>query len=190
MGELANEEGRSDRFKYCPSQRLKRDNNGSGGQGWKIGRPQINLSNAYNFRSLPEVCSYALTLVNRDRALNGLGKLVEDPLLSQAAQHHAQDMLDRHYYAHISPEGRTPSDRFHQVGGNPRIGVGENIMLGRDSSVFSLTYQLIEEYQKSWMYSQGHRENLLQSENTRFGYGIAVGAGRQYAVQEFAGPEE
>lgn len=131
-------------FSYSKSTYLF--NNGSGGQGWNIGRPQINLSNAYNFRSLPVVCSYALTLVNRDRALNGLGQLVEDPLLSQAAQNHAQDMLNRHYYAHISPEGRTPRDRFHQVGGNPRIGVGENIMLGRDSSVFSLTYQLVEEY--------------------------------------------
>lgn len=42
-----------------------------------------------------------------------------------------------------------PAIAFIKWGGNPRIGVVENIMLGRDSSVFSLTYQMVEEYQKS-----------------------------------------
>ncbi|MCY7389947.1 MAG: CAP domain-containing protein, partial [Leptolyngbyaceae cyanobacterium CAN_BIN12] len=47
---------------------------------------------------------------------------------------------------------------------------------------------LIESFQKSWMYSTGHRQNLLKPEYTRFGYGIVVEqiSGRAYAVQNFA----
>lgn len=164
--------------------------NGLGGTSWKIGAPKVNLISANSLCSLPEIRSFALELVNRDRSLNGLTTLVEDPLLSEAAQRHAQDMLDRRYFAHVSPEGKTPTNRFHEVGGNPRVGVGENIMYGQDSFVVGLTYGLAEQYQKQWMYSPGHRENLLRPHYTRFGYGIVTGPnGRQYAVQEFAGPD-
>lgn len=161
-------------------------NNGSGGPDWKIGSPQVTIWNAYTLKSLTEARSLALTLANRDRAANGLLLLVEDPLLSEAAQRHAQDMLERNYFDHVSPEGTTLSDRFWQIGGSPYVGVGENIMLGRDSQAVGLTYRLVEQYQKGWMYSQGHRENLLRPEYTHFGYGIVVQGGRQYAVQEFA----
>ncbi|XFA73997.1 CAP domain-containing protein [Thermosynechococcaceae cyanobacterium Okahandja] len=131
----------------------------------------------------------ALRLVNRDRRLNGLPPLVEDTLLSQAAQLHAQDMLTRNYYAHVTPEGKTPTDRFAQLGG--RGGVGENIVQLTGSIGITLNYKLIEQFQKSWMYSQGHRENLLNPEYTRFGYGIVAdpSTGRAYAVQNFSPPE-
>lgn len=38
------------------------------------------------------------------------------------------------------------------------------------------------------MYSEGHRENLLEDDYVRFGYGIAVDglSGRAYAVQSFS----
>jgi uncharacterized protein YkwD len=161
-------------------------NNGSGGTDWRIGAPQVSIWNAYTLQPLPEARAFALTLANRDRAANGLPPLVEDPLLAEAAQRHAQDMLERNYFDHVSPEGTSPSDRFQQVGGSPSVGVGENIFMGRDSQAVGLTYRLVEEYQKGWMYSQGHRENLLRPEFTHFGYGIVVQGGRQYAVQEFA----
>ena len=163
--------------------------NGVSGAGWRIGKPQVSVVNAHQGRSLAEVRQLALMLVNRDRQLNGLAPLAEDPLLSQAAQIHSQDMLTRNYYDHITPEGKTPSDRFAQIGG--RGGVGENIMQQTGATGVSLNYGLIERFQKSWMYSTGHRENLLTSHYTRFGYGIVTDAitGRAYAVQKFSAPE-
>lgn len=163
--------------------------NGRGGVDWKIGKPQVSITNAHQGRSLAEVRQFALMLVNRDRQLNGLAPLAENPLLSQAAQGHSQDMMTRNYYDHITPEGKTPSDRFAQISG--RGGVGENIMQQTGATGVSLNYGLIERFQKSWMYSQGHRQNLLEPGYTRFGYGIVTDAitGRAYAVQQFAAPE-
>lgn len=160
-------------------------NNGSGGTSWQIGTPIVNVTNAYSSRSLPEIRALALELVNRDRLLNGLTPLVEDPLLSRSAQLHAQDMMERQYYAHVTPEGRTPTDRFFEVGGT--LGVGENIMQQKGALGVRLTYRLVEQYQKGWMYSDGHRQNLLTPEYRQFGYGIVVNSltGEVYAVQNF-----
>lgn len=162
-------------------------NNGTGGANWKIGEPHVTLWTAQGKRSLPELSTFALELVNRDRQLNGLPPLVEDPLISQSAQLHAEDMTQRNYYAHVTPEGRTPTDRFAAVGGQG--GVGENIMLQSQSFGMEamLDWGMIEAFQKSWMYSDGHRANLLTPEYSRFGYGIMADPahGKIYAVQNF-----
>lgn len=164
--------------------------NGKGGEGWRIGAPKASLFDGLSGKTLPEVRQFALALVNRDRQLNGLSPLVEDPLMSQAAQNHSQDMLTRKYYSHVTPEGKTPTDRFALVGG--RGGVGENIMEQTGATGVTLNYRLIEEFQKGWMYSTGHRQNLLDPSYTRFGYGIVTDpmSGRAYAVQTFARPEQ
>ena len=101
---------------------------GSGGSDWKIGKALTTPWSATSLRSLPELRAFALELVNRDRTLNNLSPLVEDPLLSEAAQLHAEDMLKRQYFDQVSPEGKTPRDRFIRVGGSSRIGVGENLL--------------------------------------------------------------
>ena len=49
------------------------------------------------------------------------------PTLDKAAQAHAEDMLQRHYYAHETPEGKDPRDRFLAAGGSPSSLVEENI---------------------------------------------------------------
>lgn len=159
--------------------------NGAGGPDWQIGQPKITLWTAHQGRSLAESRALALQLVNRDRRLNGLKALAEDPALAEAAQRHAQDMLDRNYYDHVTPEGKTPSDRFAALGG--KGGAGENIMKMEGAAGVILNFQLIEKNQKGWMYSPGHRENLLLPDYTHFGYGIVVDplAGKVYAVQNF-----
>lgn len=162
-------------------------NNGTGGTDWKIGNPEVNFWTANNSRSLPELRAFALRLINRDRQLNGLSPLVEDALLTQTAQMHAEDMKARNYYAHVTPEGKTPSDRFNAIGGQG--GIGENIMLQSGSvGTFSvLNWGLIESFQKSWMYSDGHRKNLLTPGYRKVGYGIVSDpvTGKIYAVQNF-----
>jgi len=161
--------------------------NGSGGTDWRIGEPEVTFWSANNSRSLLELRAFALKLINRDRQLNGLSLLVEDPLLAQAAQLHAEDMKARNYYAHVTPEGRTPTARFTAIGGQG--GVGENIMLqsGSLGTASMLSWGLIENFQKSWMYSHGHRANLLDPQYTKVGYGVVLDqmTGKIYAVQNF-----
>lgn len=145
------------------------------------------LSHSSIPQSLAEMRAYALQLVNRDRAAQGLPPLVADPLLDQVAQEHAQDMLQRGYFDHSSPEGQTPKQRFLKQGGNPRIGVGENIMYFNNPRIKTLSNDLIQMFQVTWMDSPLHRENILRTNLTGFGFGIAIGAdGKQYAVQMFS----
>ncbi|HEY9825880.1 MAG TPA: CAP domain-containing protein [Stenomitos sp.] len=127
----------------------------------------------------------ALVLANRDRARYGLRTLLEDKLLNRAAQLHAEDMLRRNYFSHISPEGRSPSDRFAAVGG--RGGAAENLAALKDPRLASAvvgTAQL-NFFERQWMNSPGHRRNLLDSRFGRFGFGLAKAGDRIYAVQLF-----
>ncbi len=116
--------------------------NGSGGQDWQIGAPQVDIIAAQPKRSLAEIRGFALQLVNRDRQLKGLPPLVADELLTQTAQRHAEDMLKRRYFSHTTPEGRSPMDRFIALGG--RGGVGENITKQNGTPGLVLNYKLIE----------------------------------------------
>jgi uncharacterized protein YkwD len=160
--------------------------NGNGGKDWKIGQSKLNLFTANAACSREQLRAFALELVNRDRAINQLGTLTPDPLLTEAAQLHAEDMSKRNYFNHITPEGNNPRDRFVAVGGNKLVGVGENISLNGNETT-TLTYGIAEKLQRGWMYSNGHRENLLTKEYKKFGYGIATSVdGKLYAVQMFA----
>ncbi len=125
--------------------------NGSGGQDWQIGAPQVDIIAAQPKldiiaaqpkRSLAEIRGFALQLVNRDRQLKGLPPLVADELLTQTAQRHAEDMLKRRYFSHTTPEGRSPMDRFIALGG--RGGVGENITKQNGTPGLVLNSKLIE----------------------------------------------
>lgn len=160
--------------------------NGRGGYDWKIGASRLSPFDAYQSRTLMQARDLALQLVNRERQLNGLPPLVADPLLSQAAQIHAQDMFVRNYFSHYSPEGKTPTDRLTEVGG--KGGAGENIASHSSSVAVALNYRLIEEIHKGWMYSPGHRANVLNPGYTHFGYGIMTEpfSKRVFAVQTFS----
>ncbi|PZO45844.1 MAG: hypothetical protein DCF17_00375 [Shackletoniella antarctica] len=164
--------------------------NGTGGPGWATGQPQTQWNSRLGNQPLPELRALALEVVNRDRQVNGLPPLVEDPLLSQVAQRHAEDMLARQFYDHVNPDGQDPSDRFMAAGG--QVGAGENIMQQKGGMPVALSFGLVEEYQKGWMYSPGHRENLLTADYTSFGYGIVASrTGTEiYAVQMFSFPAQ
>jgi uncharacterized protein YkwD len=164
--------------------------NGTVSSDWSIGPPQTQWNLRLGNQPLPELRGRALKLVNRDRQSNSLSSLVEDPLLSQVAQRHAEDMLERQFYDHVNPDGQDPSDRFMAVGS--KVGAGENIMQQKGGIPMTLSFGLVEEYQKGWMYSPGHRENLLTPHYTTFGYGIVASpTGTEiYAVQMFSFPAQ
>jgi uncharacterized protein YkwD len=166
--------------------------NGNGGKDWKIGQSKLNLFTANETQSRDQLRAFALELVNRDayggrshRVLNQTGKLTLDNLLSETAQRHAEDMSQRNYFNHVTPEGKNPRDRFLAAGGSKLVAVGENISQSGNKGT-SLTYGIAEELQRGWMYSNGHRENLLTKEYKKFGYAIATSPdGKLYAVQMF-----
>jgi hypothetical protein len=106
-----------------------------------------------------------VTLANEDRADNGLGTLEVDPLLVAAAQLKANDMAEKGYFAHETPEGYQPWHFLKLVGYNYEA-AGENLAVNFSDS---------DDVQKAWMNSPGHRENLLRSSYTHVGIATAVG---------------
>ena len=98
---------------------------------------------------------------NAERIRAGCGALRFDSRLAAAARAHSADMVDRHYFEHESPDGRTPADRT-AAAGYTDYG-GENIAWGQGSAA---------EVMSDWMGSPDHRRNILDCEFTTVGVGL------------------
>jgi len=130
----------------------------------------------------------ALTLVNQSRSEHDLSPLSLGESLDATAQNHADDMFERNYYAHSSPEGDTVQDRFIAAGGSRWELVAENIARCVQCTDAPDIAE-VERLHEGWMNSPEHRANILAEGLSRFGYGIVTDADQGlYAVQTFAGP--
>lgn len=120
-----------------------------------------------------------LFLTNQDRQNAGVGPLVLNDKLSQAAQAKAQDMFDYNYWAHNSPTGKTPWV-FIRAAGYKYVYAGENLARG-----FTTTEDVV----KAWMASPDHRANMLSSNYQDVGFAVKLGTlnGEETAlvVEEF-----
>jgi hypothetical protein len=77
----------------------------------------------------------------------------------------AQDMADKQYFAHTSPEGLNPWHWFEQAGYEYEY-AGENLAVDfTDSS----------DVARAWMNSPTHRENLLKKEYVDVGFAVVSG---------------
>lgn len=118
-------------------------------------------------------------LTNEERAKEGLPLLVWNDQLAQSAGAHCQDMIDRDYFAHNSPDGLTPGDRA-TAAGYLWLWVGENIAAG---------YPSPEQVMVGWMNSPDHKENILRIQFKELGVAVKVSpTGRAYWAQEFGTP--
>lgn len=132
-----------------------------------------------------EVLSSVISFeTNKARAENSVQSIKINPLLSEAAQLKADDMVKNSYFAHTSPEGITSWYWFKKVG-YEYIYAGENLAIN-----FFESKEVVE----AWMKSPAHRENILDKKFTELGIGIATGTyeGRQavFVVQMFGKPLE
>jgi uncharacterized protein YkwD len=126
-------------------------------------------------RPRPDLEKQMLELVNQERAANGLRPLAADPELTEVARRHSADMFARGYFAHDTPEGRSPFDRMQEA--NVRfLTAGENLALAQTVTVAHT----------GLMNSPGHRANILRPQFGRVGIGIMDGGMRGLMVsQEF-----
>ncbi|TDD45012.1 CAP domain-containing protein [Kribbella antibiotica] len=123
-----------------------------------------------------------LTLTNAERKKAGCGALRTNSALAKAAQAHASDMVDTHYFAHNSQDGRTPFARMKSAGFKGGA-MAENIAVGYTSPAVVV---------KGWMNSPGHRANILNCSYTMLGVGYDSGQvksewGKGSWVQDFGG---
>jgi hypothetical protein len=125
-----------------------------------------------------------IELTNASRAQQKLGSLTADNQLNSAANAKAQDMLAKQYFAHNTPDGKTPWD-FIRASGFKYLLAGENL---------AVDFSQAESVQTAWMNSPGHRANILNKDFTHIGIGIARGQfeGHEtiFVVQMFGTPVE
>ena len=139
-------------------------------------------------QSESEARAYSLTLVNQARAAKALPLLKLSDKLSRAAEAHAEDMLEREYFSHVSPEGKSVMSRFLSAGGDAGLLVAENIARCRNCSDVPDRAD-IEDLHRGWMESAGHRANILSPGLDSYGFAVVQdSSGLRYAVQTFSGP--
>lgn len=104
-------------------------------------------------------------LTNRDRISRDALPLAESPLLTAAAQKKADDMADKGYFAHVSPDGRTPWDWLGEAGYRFSY-AGENLAVHFTDS---------GDVEAAWLNSPGHRANIFNKNFTEMGVAISHG---------------
>lgn len=120
-------------------------------------------------------------LVNDQREKIGLSSLVWDEKLVQSASSKADDMCEKQYWEHTSPDGKEPWSfiRIFTDYGT----AGEN--LGRD---FTNAGELVQ----SWMNSPSHKENIINNLYRKSAVVIKRcnlhGVSTQLVVQHFISP--
>ena len=132
---------------------------------------QISLN--YFSKSKPDILGYAsnisiqevVNLTNQKRAQAGLSALSLNQTLSNAAYVKGADMINKDYWAHVSPDGTQPWTFFKNAGYKYKF-AGEN--LARD---FSNATDAVN----AWMNSPTHRDNLLNPKYKEIGIGVVEG---------------
>ena len=133
----------------------------------------VELINRARMDPNAEADLYSIPL--RDSGTPAAEPLAAVATLSEAAERHSEDMLERDYFAHHTPEGLTPTDRAAALGYTH--GVGENISWVGNSTL-GFDFQLMAEYHHEllWGSDTGHQENLLWNYYNVIGVGYAYGS--------------
>lgn len=134
---------------------------------------------------LAEVEEQIFNLTNEQRRQLKLPLLNPDASLQTAARSHSIDMLERDFFDHTSPDGKTPFDRIAIIHRTLIGTVGENIwssqgLQQKDAKLLAV------QVMKDWLGSPGHRANLLRNEYTHLGVGAASKGNILRVTQNFA----
>ena len=100
-------------------------------------------------------------LTNQERTQLGLSSLIADPLLTQAAQTHTENMAVQDFLEHTGLDGSSAGDRIEATG-YEFSAWAENIAGG---------YQTPEAVVEGWMNSEGHRANIVNPNLQEIGIG-------------------
>lgn len=148
------------------------------------------ISGALSIPSIATKLNYLATILptvliaetNASRVEVGHNELTTNATLAYAAQLKANDMAEKGYFAHISPDGTTPW-YWIQKAGYSYSDAGENLAVNFFDS---------EEVHNAWMNSPTHRANILRDGFTEIGIATASGMynGRSaiFVVQYFGKP--
>ncbi|HEX9096930.1 MAG TPA: CAP domain-containing protein [Candidatus Dormibacteraeota bacterium] len=119
------------------------------------------------------------SLVNQDRAANGVAALRFSGALARVAQYRAQDMLNRGYFSHYDPAtGQLAFAALMHLWGIPYTTAGENIAWSTNPSMAGINTM--------FMNSPEHRANILKSAYHLIGIGVASNGVKTMVVEVFS----
>ena len=126
--------------------------------------------------------SILANLTNEERQAQNLNTLTINSVLNKAAEMKATDMAEKGYFAHTSPEGKTPWYWLEKAGYSYQY-AGENLAINFSDS---------KDVTAAWMNSPTHRANIVKDKYTEVGTGIASGMyeGKEtvFVAQVYANP--
>lgn len=147
--------------------------------------------------------------VNVQRHHHRMPALAWNDTLEAIGRRYSADMATRSFFAHVDPEGRTPTDRARAAGyscvkegpDHVTTGVGENlfatslygsirVVTEGDSETRLYAWKeleaIVREVVDGWMNSPGHRRNILEARFDREGLGVVITENdRVYITQVF-----
>jgi len=119
------------------------------------------------------------SLVNQDRAANGVASLRFSGALARVAQYRAQDMLTRGHFSHYDPAtGQLAFSALMHLWGIPYSSAGENIAWSTNPSMAAINTM--------FMNSPEHRANILNGAYHQAGIGVAGNGAKIIVVEVFS----
>jgi uncharacterized protein YkwD len=105
-------------------------------------------------------------LINSYRTSSGVNAIAYEPTLTYVAKLRSQDLMDRGYFSHYTPEGTTVFDLFRANGIAFKIG-GENLGQAMPAGIGSP-----EAFLNAWQNSASHNANMLRVGYNYIGVGM------------------
>ena len=118
--------------------------------------------------------AHMVALINDERIKANVPPLKENTKLNKSAQKKCEDILNKDYWAHVSPTGTTPWSFFRAVGYDYYY-AGENL------AMYDNDYVAMDALMKS----QSHKDNILSRNFKEVGIGKCGNSTVQYIVQHF-----
>ena len=140
---------------------------------------------------LDAVRDQLVAAINDHRASMGGAPLVIDPIAQAAAQAQALDMALAAQIRHQDAQGRSPMQRYSELGGRASW-YGENVgwysldVFGR-SALWNVINTLDAEMMSERPPDDGHRKNILSSRFQAVGVGICLSPSGIYLAEDFVG---
>lgn len=149
-------------------------------------QPQINTPS--NSQQTPRATAQSPTTaqmeaqvrqrINEIRQKQGLSQLRNNEKLARVARNYSQQMAEKNFFSHTSPEGSTMVQRVKSA----EI---YYLMLGENLFMCTNVPQPVPSAVQGWMDSPGHRKNILRPEYRETGIGVWRKGNSYYITQLF-----
>lgn len=117
-------------------------------------------------------------LLNHERKIRNLSKLINNPILSITSKNYSETMIINNHFAHSDLENKSPMERIENLG-IKLIFVGENLVRGIEMDPFDAHNKLVN--------SAGHIKNIVDPNFSHLGIGTTIIDNVTYVCQLFGG---